>query len=205
MTSIITYPSASGFPGFVSYTLNLGRKSTVMRSPFTGKRQTNNFAYAVWNFTGKYSLTDKANANLMRSFLAQLEGQANAFRFSPPEYVSPSTGYAGAAGLVNGASQTGKSLITDGWTASAAVFKAGDFFTVNDEFKVLTADATANGSGQVTLAFEPALRASPADNAALTIVNPTILLCSTDDTAATWDLSPPILYQFQLNAIECIE
>lgn len=34
--------------------------------------------------------------------------------------------------LVNGASQTGTSLVTDGWIPSAKVFRDGDVFTVND-------------------------------------------------------------------------
>lgn len=203
--TIITYPSAQGFPGFTAYTLKLMRASISLRSPYTGKRQSLNTAYALWAFKGTYSLTDTTNANLLKAFLVSLEGQANAFRLPLPEYTKPSTGYAGAAGLVNGASQTGKALITDGWTASTAIFKAGDYFNLNDELKMLTADATANGSGQVTLAFEPAIRTSPADNLALKIVNPTILLVSNLDDTASWDLTPPILYQMALDCLECVE
>jgi len=205
MTTIITYPNAAGFPGFTTYDLKLVRKSFGLRSPFTGKRQVINTTYALWSFKGTYSLTDTTNAALLRSFLAQLEGQSNAFRLPIPEYSKPSTGYVGAAGLVNGSNQTGKSLVTDGWTASAAIFKQGDYFTINDELKLVTADATANGSGQLSISFEPALRASPADNLALVINNPTVLLASNEDDAANWTLRPPILYQFELDCLECVE
>lgn len=205
MSSIITYPSGTGFPAFTGYTLKLVRKSVELRSPYTGKRQTINFAYAVWMFSGTYSKADLVFAGKLRSFLAQLEGKANLFRLPLPEYKAPSTGYAGAAGLVNGANQTGKSLVTDGWTASAALFKEGDYFNINDELKIITADVSANGTGQATLNFEPAIRTSPADNLVLGVSNPTILLCSTTDEAASWDLTPPILYDFKLDAIEAIE
>lgn len=76
--------------------------------------------------------------------------------------------------LVNGASQTGSSLITDGWTAGY-VIPQGKWLSVGVSsllyLYVTTAAVTANGSGQATLSILPMLRASPADNAALN-VNP---------------------------------
>jgi len=111
----------------------------------------------------------------------------------------------GGTPLVNGASQnvtydTAKntwtsSLITDGWTASAASrVKAGDIFTianvymVNPKTKVktsvlqqfvVTADGSSDGSGNLTLTVSPPIISSgafqtvdsvPADNAALTFL-----------------------------------
>jgi hypothetical protein len=201
MSSIITFPSGLGFE---SYTLKLSRKSILLRSPYTGKRQVVAYPFALWAFSGKFSLQDTIKAALLRSFFAQLLGQANKFRFALPEYAAPSTGYAGAAGLVNGANQTGTSLVTDGWTGSTAIFKEGDYFTVNDELKIVTAAMTSS-SGTGTISFLPALRTSPADNAALIIVNPTVMLSASTDDAASWDLTPPILYQFQLDAVEAVE
>jgi hypothetical protein len=76
--------------------------------------------------------------------------------------------------LVNGATQTGTSLITDAWTASYAIPK-GKFVGVSVSglqylYQTTTA-VTASGGGAATLVLRPMLRASPADNAAL-IVNP---------------------------------
>ena len=76
--------------------------------------------------------------------------------------------------LVNGATQTGTSLITDAWTASYAIPK-GKFIGVSVSglqylYQTTTA-VTASGAGAATLVLRPMLRASPADNAAL-IVNP---------------------------------
>lgn len=115
----------------------------------------------------------------------------------------------GGTPLVNGGSQnvtyanaTGdntQSLVTDGWTASAAVLKAGDVITLAGVYAVnpvpgegstgktvmpylqeftVTADATADGSGNATLTISPAIitsgpfqtvSAAPADNAAITV------------------------------------
>jgi len=104
-------------------------------------------------------------------------------------------GALGGTPLVNGADQTGASLITDGWTAAAANrLKAGDVFTiagvnaVNPISKVstgslqqfvVTADCASDGSGNATISISPSITTSgalqtvsgsPADNAAITVV-----------------------------------
>lgn len=101
----------------------------------------------------------------------------------------------GGTPLVNGGSQTGSSLVTDGWTAAAASrLKKGDIFTiagvymVNPQTKVqlntlqqfvVTADVSSDGSGNLTAAIFPSIvtsgatqtvSGSPADNAAITVV-----------------------------------
>ena len=101
----------------------------------------------------------------------------------------------GGTPLVNGASQTGASLITDGWTASAASrLKEGDVFTVAGVYSVnpqsrqstgslqqfvCTADKSSDGSGNLTATISPSITVSgafqtvtgsPADNAAITVI-----------------------------------
>lgn len=76
--------------------------------------------------------------------------------------------------LVNGGSQTGSSLITDGWSADY-VIPQGKWLSVSVSsllyLHVTTASTTASGGGAATLPIFPPLRASPDDNAALN-VNP---------------------------------
>lgn len=108
----------------------------------------------------------------------------------------------GGTPLVNGANQgiasgyaETTSLVTDAWTAGAAqrlakgdVFTIANVFQVNSETKqsvgkvqkfVVTADASSDGSGNLTAIVSPALirggayqniNAAPADNAALTVI-----------------------------------
>lgn len=101
----------------------------------------------------------------------------------------------GGTPLVNGASQTGSTLVTDGWTAAAALrLNKGDVFTIAGVFAVnpvsrqttnqlqqfvVTANVSSDGSGNASIPISPAITptgqfqnvtASPADNAALTIV-----------------------------------
>jgi len=68
--------------------------------------------------------------------------------------------------LVNGASQTGSSLAVDGLTD---VPQVGDTFSIAGVEKIYTVTATPTvTSGGATLAINPALASSPADNAAVT-------------------------------------
>ncbi len=71
--------------------------------------------------------------------------------------------------LVNGAGQTGTSLVVDGLTSTP---KAGDTFSVAgiELVYTVTADATVT-SGGATLTISPALASSPADNAAITFLS----------------------------------
>lgn len=123
-------------------------------------------------------------------------GQAFGFKWSMDQNVVAHTvGPLGGTPLVNGASQTGSSLITDGWTAAAASrLKKGDVFTIANVYAVnpqsrqstgqlrqfvVTADVSSDGSGNLTAAISPAIvtsgafqnvNAGPADNAAITVL-----------------------------------
>lgn len=109
--------------------------------------------------------------------------------------ASHTVGPLGGTPLVNGASQTGAALITNGWTAAAAsrlkqndVFTVAGVFSVNPVSKVstgvlqqfrVTADVSSDGSGNLTAAIEPSIITSgakqtvtnsPANGAAITVV-----------------------------------
>jgi len=78
--------------------------------------------------------------------------------------------------LVNGASQTGNSLVIDGATASQTGYlKAGDYIQIgsgsDQRLHMVVADANTDGSGNATLSIEPALRSSPTDNTTITLAN----------------------------------
>lgn len=181
--------------------IRMVRSTTLASSPFTGKRQAGEQAFALWAARFTLPSLEPLEAVDWRVFSLELRGRYGTFKFPIPNYTAPSSGYVGAAGLVQGANQVGTSLITDGWSISTLVLKKGDYFMVNGELKMMTADATTNGSGVVTLNFEPALRAAPADNAALTITNPYCVMAPiTDDLG--WDIEPPELYKFVFEAVE---
>ena len=81
-------------------------------------------------------------------------------KINVPDYGTP---------LVNGASQTGSSLAIDGLDSAP---QAGDAFKIAgiDLIYTVTANATVT-SGGATLAINPALASSPADNAVITFLS----------------------------------
>ncbi len=108
--------------------------------------------------------------------------------------VLTSGNYAGT-GVVNGASQIGSSIVTNGWTASRALFLGGEIVTfagvnavnaVNYQSTgaladfVITGPVSSDGSGNATLPIYPAITtstayqtatASPANGAAVSVVS----------------------------------
>lgn len=91
---------------------------------------------------------------------------------TPGSGLSP-LGLGTAGVLVKGASQTGDSIVTDGWPVSTSnVARAGDHVKIaglNDLFEIYE-DASSDGTGTATLKINPPIPSgsAPADNAAVT-------------------------------------
>ena len=115
------------------------------------------------------------------------------FEFFMDQNVSSHTvgTYAGTP-LVNGANQSGSSLITDGWSSGASALNEGDVFTVANVYAVnpqnrestgqlrrfVVTEGVSDSSGAMTIPIWPAITVSgafqtvdslPADNAPITV------------------------------------
>lgn len=173
-------------PGFAACEFGLETNTQRFESPLTKAVQRILLGGARWGVTYTLPTMDRTKAALWQAFLLSLEGGVNTFNAYDPDARTPRGNVTGSTPLVNGGSQTGSSLITDGWAASTTVLKAGDYFVVNSEMKMATSDVTSNGSGQATVNFKPALRNSPADNAPLTVTNCTVPMILVDDNQSRW-------------------
>lgn len=190
------------FPSIVPNESVWGLKSNThqFRSPFTGSVQTIEMAGSRWFATLTFNNLTAADRRTLTAFLTQLRGSSGRFYLYDHSHSTPS-GVGTGSPLVNGASQTGNSLVTDGWTPSqTGILKAGDYFEVNDELKMVTADANSDGGGNATISFEPPLRASPANNAAITVTNPTAIMMLANDSIE-WQ-NVPLFSSF---SIQCEE
>ena len=160
----------------------------AFRSPLNGVVQTLELSGARWQGTWSYPPMERDQIAAWQAFLVKLRGMAGRFNGFDPKAVTP-RGTATGTPAVKGGSQTGASLITDGWTAGVTgIMKAGDYFSVGGELKMVTADANSDGSGDATLAFEPPLRASPSNDAPLTVTSATATMMLADDNQAQWDI-----------------
>ena len=199
--AVITYPTLTKTaPARMRWSLVSNTQVAV--SPLNGSIQTQELPGARWKIQMDYPPLEEADAALMRAFLAKMRGQANRVDLGPFDRQTP-RGTAGGTPLVNGASQTGASLITDGWSAGATML-TGDFFSVAQQLFVVVADATADGSGNMTLTIEPPIRTSFADNAPLTKSSPKarFMLISNE---VGWDVQMKLLTDFSFDLIEAFQ
>lgn len=171
---------------------------TALGGPAGSKR------FAMLDTFGNASMADSLklvfnpSPEISKAYMEGYLGKGYGFQFyDDPAIQSFTAGTYGGTPLVNGASQTGASLITDGWTVTTTTLNVGDTFTiagvnsVNPQtrqdtgklaFFVVTAKTTTDGSGNSTIAISPALTptgqfqnvtAAPADNAAITVTSGT--------------------------------
>lgn len=194
-------------PPFQKAKFSLRSNTQLFTSPLNRSSQTLELPGAVWG--GDFTLPpiqDPAIAAAWAVFFVQLRGQSGRFYAGDPKGATP-RGTPTGTPLVAGASQTGTSLTTDGWTPSKTVFKAGDYFSVTGgsrrEMKKIVADATSDGSGNATLTFEPPIRNSPADNAAITVSSATCIMMLADDTVS-WDEAEASIWGFSFSAVEAL-
>lgn len=139
------------------------------------------------------------------AFLAALGGRYGTFLLGEFPVRSPRGTWAGTP-VVDGAGQSGRTLALRGLSAGATV-KKNDRFQLGSAgtsrlYMALT-DATADGSGDVTLDIWPRLRESPADGAAVTTSSPKGLFRLADNRRG-WDVEPGPFWGISFNAVEAI-
>jgi hypothetical protein len=157
----------------------------------------------MWTVDFDLPLMDDETASEWTAFLMALKGQRGTFLLGHPTKTTPRGTGAGTP-LVNGASQTGANLVTDGWGTSQVVLKKGDFFSLGQRLYSVLTDTTSDGSGNATLDIFPNLRESPANNAALTLTNPTGLFRLEDSSVELGVLDASKLTKLQFKAIEAL-
>ena len=180
----------------------------IARSPWTLQRQAQLNQGHVWAFEAILPPMKETDADAWITWRLKLKGPFGTFLMGDPLRVSP-RGTGSGTPLVNGASQTGDNLVTDGWAASQIVLKAGDYVQLGSGLstrlhKVLD-DVTSDGAGNATLMLWPPVRPgdSPADTAALTINN-TVGLFSMADSKIEWNVDEAQIYGLTFTAVEAL-
>ncbi len=170
--TVYAFPSLSRDPTTSAWRLTAN--TGLFRSPITGAVQTVGRTGTRWEISLLYQNVSEALRAEMQAFVAKLHGQEHRFYVWDHAYSRRGSG---SGGLVNGASQTGSSLITDGWPTSTLIFREGDQLsydagTNEHELKIVTADVTTDGSGNATISISPEIHISPANNQAIRVSTP---------------------------------
>jgi len=136
----------------------------------------------------------------MQAFLVKLNGQQH--RFTLQDHSHTLRGAGGGNLVVNGASQSGTTLVCDGATANVNNYlREGDYVSFNNELHMVVADTNSDGSGNVSISIAPPIRKSPADD---TIVDYTVPVLGVFMLAgpASWDTQLGIISSFTIEAVE---
>lgn len=204
----ITYPlSVPSTPGFSGITLTPKASVGESRSPFTFEGQYYVNQGQIWQGSLNLPTMQRPEAEAWIAFLLSLNGKEGTFLMGIAG-CDTARGIATGTPLVNGASQSGRSLITDGWTINiTGILKAGDYIQLgtglNTHLHKNLTDVNSNGSGQATLDIWPRLRISPADNDPIVVSSPKGLWrLATNDMP--FNLSPPVLFNLSFPVIESL-
>lgn len=158
--------------------MTLRGNTGAFESSMNGSAQTIDRGGLKWGCVYTYTQARGDNRAELLANLAELRAQANRIRV--PVYDNPNRGAYGGTPLVDGASQTGSSIAIKGGSNNITDWiKRGDYFSIDvngeHELKMCTADGDTNGTGDIAaLSFEPRLRASPLDNAAIWVEDGTL-------------------------------
>jgi len=160
-----TFPTS---PAFNSLSISCVQPSFISRS-ISGRRQARQTHGQYFKMTASFPPMTRAQFAPIHAFVLKQRGQYESFQVVPP-VVNAGLGSPAGTPLVNGADQTGRSVVTDGWNNAIVIFKAGDYlkFANHDKVYTVTADVTSSGAGAATIAIEPALITSPATDSAIT-------------------------------------
>ena len=159
----------------------IAHPSPLMSATQGNKKERRQTSARGVRWTEKWPALDMSQQSV-RSFIATIDrlwSKGEAFTITPynPYVMHPAAGtiLTGSTGAVNGASQTGASLVTDGWSPASGTVKEGDYIVVAGLAYSLwpTADKTASG-GAITFDVFPAIASgdAPADDAVVTLNGP---------------------------------
>lgn len=206
----ISYPlSLPTATGLAQITFRMRDVIGVAESPFDLSSQVYDMGGARWEADIVLPPMVKASADDWLGWIASLRGMFGTFLLIDPDHTSPRGTWAGTP-LSNGSHAAGvRSIAMDGFTAGATV-KRGDRFSVGSgsttRYYMVAADATASGGGTLTLEIWPALRATLADNTALTTSSPACRMRLASNVRE-WTAAPGVLslYGLRFSCIEALE
>lgn len=185
-------------------------RSVVSRtaSPYTLQEQAFKWPGEQWMIDANVApIVGRANAAKWQAFGLSLQGGYGYFLMGDPLGKQP-RGVASGTPVVNGAGQSGNTLMTEGWAFGVTgIMLAGDYIQIGTglsaKLHMVVEDANSDGSGNALLKISPSLRSSPADGAAIITEN-TVGLFRMGSNDFSWSVAPGQVYKFSFQAMEVV-
>jgi len=207
ITYPLTFPTTIA-PSSVKFSPHSAVATSI--SPFTFNQQVQVYDGQQWRVDFSMPPMTRDTASEFIAFMLSLNGKQGTFLLGDPNAQTPRGSASTSPGtpLVRGASQTGSTLLIDGCPNSATGYlKAGDYISlgsgVSTRLYMVLSDVSSNGSGQASIDIWPALRSSPADNAAVTVSGCQGVFRMASNTMP-FDISAPFWYSLTFSAVEAL-
>lgn len=180
----------------------LKSQTEVFSNPFNSSRQTLELPGAAWEAQLRFDTLTRAKGATLFGLLAQLRGAAGRILLWDHAYANP-RGSALGAPVVHGAGQFGHQLTVRGCQPNTLFLRTGDYFQLNNQLHIMTADATANALGHCQILFEAPMRHIPNDGTALiTRKAKAVMMLKDDDQGGRRSTKRLILSSLTLSLIE---
>jgi hypothetical protein len=206
----VTAPNFVGTPGALPTTTSVYNSAQTSLNKLLAPQQDRTVIFTSdynQNLVGQGQTLFNPARDISDQYLEGYVGKYAGFRFGIDEQIPAFTvgTYAGA-GRVNGANQSGSSLLTNNWTNSSLALNPGDRFTIAGVYKVnpsglrtsysgaanllqfVVTQSVTDTTGAATINFYPSLipsgqfqnaSNSPAANAAITVQGASGSTCNT--------------------------
>ncbi len=203
--AIIILPTITKPNGGTGYMKTLWRIIStigISQSEFTRQQQVTEWPGDSFEVDVQLPPMERAEAASWLAFLMECDGGLNTFELGPDGAERNPISSAAGTPLVDGASQTGKTILLKGWTGD---LKRGDFIQVlhpssEKRLYIVVADTSATAS----IAIRPQLRVtSPVDSAACSFINPVGLFRLMENSRG-WSLDEAQIYGLSFKAKEAI-
>lgn len=199
-----TFPQSPGFSNMKFRSL----QPTLVSVSHSLKRQARSRGGAQrWAIEADYP-PDLGREELAPVFAFALKqrGQYEVFILIPPPLWSTARGIATGTPQVDGASQTGRTVNTKGWTVDVTgILLAGDFlkFDGHDKVYMVTEDADSDSSGNAAIVIEPALMESPANEEGIIVTSVPFTVSFASDIQE-FTLTPPKSHGYKVSFVEIV-
>lgn len=200
----ISYPIALPDPaGFRSITLRAVEIAGMTRSIFSGARQVqSSVSGEYWEADVVIKPMKRAAGEAYVAWMLSLKGPVGSFYLGDPAGKTPRGTISGSP-TVNGASQTGSSLVIAG---GAGTLLPGDYIQIGSGatqrlYKNLTTATLGSGN---SLDIWPKLRESPSNGAAVVYTNCKGVFALGDAFKPAWSIDFALLYGISFSATEAI-
>lgn len=198
MATILSWPR-SIVPATLSW--QLVSNSKTFASTFTGSVQTVRFPGSRWRCSMSFNNLTDEQARVLEAFVAELDGESGRVKIS--DWARSGLTQRGKP-KVSQPNQYGKLLESKDWLPNSIVLRIGDYITVNDELKRVTANVISDAQGSATIPIAPILRYAPAVNDLIENEAPYGIFKLTSNDQGNFQRKPGILTSTSLSFEEAL-